>query len=322
MADDEFYEGLTIDDLKVMCDEKQIKYSRTASELTLIKFLKRAETERERNLEMEREREERIEKEKMQIEKEIRIREVELRAEVNGLGNNPVQPVRTPEISKLVPNFCEDKNSIDVYLDHFEKTLTIHGVDKNLWVRGLSSVISGKALETFSSLSLETLKNYDSVKAALLERYQIGAEQFRKNFREIRKGEKESYSELGHKLRNLFDKWISCKQATGDPAAITELILIEQFYMVLPEGLKIWLRDRNPQSLKECCKLADEHSVNREFVNKNKQWGKTTEGFPSFNAKGNQSTFKEKPSTRPVTVPSGAENSKGSGNFKSFAGLA
>jgi len=179
-----------------------------------------------------------------------------------------------------------------------EKRLKIHGIDNTLWVRGLSSVITGKALETFSSLSMETLENYEQVKAALLERYQIGAEHYRKQFRELRKSDKENYNEVGHKLQTLWAKWVASKGATGDPLAIAELILVEQFYAVLPEGLKVWLRDRDPKTLKECCKLADNHAANRENFVRNKPWGKANEGSVNNNVGSN-------PTCKIVTSPTG-----------------
>jgi len=74
MEDSEFYEGLSIDDLKVLCDEREIKYSRTATEQTLIKFLIHYERKSRESKEKERESKE---KERESKEKE-REKELEL----------------------------------------------------------------------------------------------------------------------------------------------------------------------------------------------------------------------------------------------------
>src|SRR5277367_360871 len=95
--------------------------------------------------------------------------------------------------------------------------MAIMGIPKTDWVNALSGVLTGKAMDAFSKLTLTTLADYELVKAALLDRYQIGADHFRKQFREIKRLGKESFSETGEKLRNACIKWLECRKAMEDP---------------------------------------------------------------------------------------------------------
>ena len=50
------------------------------------------------------------------------------------------------------------------------------------WAAQLSLLLSGKALDTFFSLSDTQQKNYEAVKGALMRKYQLTEEEFRKEF--------------------------------------------------------------------------------------------------------------------------------------------
>ena len=53
---------------------------------------------------------------------------------------------------------------------------------KEEWATQLSLLLSGKVLDTFFSLSDTQQKDYDVVKEALMRKYQLAEEEFRKGF--------------------------------------------------------------------------------------------------------------------------------------------
>lgn len=261
------------DALREECDRLGIRHSRTSKDETMIKLIiakikenteneiKQKEIDNQNRLQMERER--------LQVEKEIRLKEIEVRGptpQVIPNGNNG----SSQNYAKLVQSFDEKSTPIHVYLDHFERTMTIHEVDKAKWTKALAGVLTGKALDTFSKLRVEDLAIYDNVKRALLDRYQITPEHFRKSFREIKREGKETFFELAHRLRNMCEKWLETKGALNNPKVILEEILLEQFFNVLSDGLKVWIRDRMPKSLDEASRLADQYVASREGVEFNR----------------------------------------------------
>ncbi len=55
---------------------------------------------------------------------------------------------------------------------------------------------------------------------------------------------------MSHHKLNHFDKW--CKDST---MPMKELVIMEQALWGMPEGLTVWLRERQPKSLDELAKL-------------------------------------------------------------------
>ncbi|KAJ8029870.1 hypothetical protein HOLleu_29382 [Holothuria leucospilota] len=79
-----------------------------------------------------------------------------------------------------LPVFNEARDDIDSYLKRFERYATIMGWKKEKWALPLSTLLTAKALEVYSRLPDDLANNYDKLKAALLSRYELNEEGFRK----------------------------------------------------------------------------------------------------------------------------------------------
>ena len=55
---------------------------------------------------------------------------------------------------------------------------------KESWAINLSALLTGRALDVYTRLSADQAKDYEQLKKALLERYQLNAEGFRSKLRE------------------------------------------------------------------------------------------------------------------------------------------
>ena len=60
-------------------------------------------------------------------------------------------------------------------------------------------------------------------------------------------------------MRDRFEKW----RKDGD-ISVEEMILLEQFIAGVPEGLAIWLKEKEPKSLAQAAELADTYALARE----------------------------------------------------------
>jgi len=70
-----------------------------------------------------------------------------------------------------------------LYLDRFEKFAVSHNSDKSTWALSLSALLRGRALGVYSMMSKDDVSDYEKLKSALLKRYQLTADGFRKRFR-------------------------------------------------------------------------------------------------------------------------------------------
>ena len=70
-----------------------------------------------------------------------------------------------------LPVFQDNKDSIDAYLERFERYAKLQKWDATNWAIALSALLSGKALEVYARLPISDITDYTKIKAALLKSY-------------------------------------------------------------------------------------------------------------------------------------------------------
>ena len=108
-------------------------------------------------------------------------------------------------------------------------------------------------------MSEQDCSNYDTLKKALLVAYEMCPEVYRKRFRSFTKLTQDTYANFAFKLHNVFKRWLEGVKAYDDVDALRQTMLLEQFFEVLPDDLKLWLADRKPNTLSAAAQLADQY---------------------------------------------------------------
>ena len=85
-----------------------------------------------------------------------------------------------------------DEDDIESYLTTFERIMAANEVSRERWSFQLAPQLTGKAQQAHAALPPEDAKDYDSVKEAILRRYDINEETYRQRFRKLRPREGES----------------------------------------------------------------------------------------------------------------------------------
>ena len=131
-----------------------------------------------RKLEMEAE----LMKQKEAIEAAKREHELEIaRLAVENADGGPVVREDRAKAPKLP--FVDGKDDLDAYLQRFERFAETAKWKKDGWASKLSALLSRRALEVYSRLSEDTAKDYDRVKIALMKRYDLTEDGYRRKFR-------------------------------------------------------------------------------------------------------------------------------------------
>lgn len=160
-----------------------------------------AESEREeRKPEADRAR---AELDKQRLELEIQLERVRLEGRERGVSTR-TDHVKEPKLEKFV-----EGEDIDVYLRTFEMVMTSHEIPANLWAVRLAPKLAGKAREAFSRLDQEDAKDYEKVREAILKRYELTAESYRKRFRGNKRKPDESFREWAVRLTLYLERWLS-----------------------------------------------------------------------------------------------------------------
>ena len=108
--------------------------------------------------------------------------------------------------------------------------------------------LTGKAQQAYAALPPEDTKTYDTVKEAILRRYDINEETYRQRFRKLRPKEGESPQELITRLKDLATRWTRESKPRDD---LLDLIVREQFLAILPEDIRVSVIERQPKDGEE-----------------------------------------------------------------------
>ncbi|KAJ8049409.1 hypothetical protein HOLleu_02151 [Holothuria leucospilota] len=271
-------------------------------EMEMNKEIRLKEMERE----MRKEKEEKEERE-MQMQREKEAREHEFRLKQLELG---VIKASDPKIGldtggfdvskhvKFVPKFQED--NVEKFFNHFEKLGEQLKWPRDKWSILIQSNFTGKAHEVYSALSIQDSMDYDKVKKAIFQAYELVPEAYRQKFRKYRKADTQTYVEFAYQKERQFDRWCASKKvSTFD--TLRQLMLVEEFKRCVNDDIKTHLEENKADNLKEVANLADQYALTHKFgkvgqtQNKgqfnrpNKKYGNSSKSSGTTSNSGSQS---------------------------------
>ncbi|KAJ8040905.1 hypothetical protein HOLleu_15350 [Holothuria leucospilota] len=221
----------------------------------------------EREMQMQREKEEREERERREEkarEHEFRLKQLEL-----GVIKGPDPKIGLDtgvfDVSKhvkFVPKFQED--NVEKFFNHFENLGELIKWPRDKWSILIQSNFTGMAQEVCSALSIEDSMDYDQVKRAILQAYELVPEAYRQKFRKYRKADTQTYAEFAYQKKRHFDRWCASKKvSTFD--ALRQLMLVEEFKQCVNDDIKTHLEENKADKLKEVANLADQYALTHKF---------------------------------------------------------
>ncbi|XP_060071934.1 uncharacterized protein LOC132551808 [Ylistrum balloti] len=160
-----------------------------------------------------------------------------------------------------LPSFEEGKDNIDSYLQRFERYASAQHWDRDSqWATNLSALLKGNALDVFSRLPVDQSLHYDTLKEALLKRFEMTEECFRQRFGTGRPDSGETFTQFSVRLENYFVRWLELAKAEKTYEGLKDLMLCDQFLQVCGSELRLFLQERIPKSMDEMAKLADQYA--------------------------------------------------------------
>jgi len=140
---------------------------------------------------------------------------------------------------------------MDSYLNRFEKFAVSQNADKSTWALSLCALLRGRALDVYSMMSKDDVNDYDKLKAALLKRYQLTADGFRKRFRTSYREQGESPVQFITKFKNYLVCWVELAGDNKTYDGIKKLFMEEQYLRSCPKEMSMHLREGKPAMLKD-----------------------------------------------------------------------
>ena len=87
--------------------------------------------------------------------------------------------------------------------------MQVHAMEEDSWTFRLAPQLSGKAQQAYAAMSGKDATDHKKVKTAILKRYNINEEMYRRRIRTARKREGETYGEIAIRLNDLVKKWMT-----------------------------------------------------------------------------------------------------------------
>ncbi|XP_022095014.1 uncharacterized protein LOC110981615 [Acanthaster planci] len=274
--------------------------------LDLVRFAQEREAAQEKqrreHLEREDRRIEREERQKVRDhEKEMKAYELRIEQEHANGGSSPnaqstFRSSHSAKIPKL-PVFNEQTDDLDAYLRRFEQFAELNEWPEGEWGMALSALLKGKALEVYSRLPAEKARDFSEIKKALLNRFRLTDEGFRRKFRTATRETGERYVQFGDRLRGYAERWIELADVEKCYNSVIDLFVSEQIIEAADKDLALFLKERKPKDLKTLTQIADQYLEAHEWPKKKpeqvrpKSYYRSTPPLPKVNPK---------PSTNPV----------------------
>ncbi|XP_050026918.1 uncharacterized protein [Dermacentor andersoni] len=168
---------------------------------------------------------------------------------------------------RLLAPFNDKSDDLDAYLTRFERVAEAHGWAREQWATALSTCLTGEALSVFGRMPASEALAYDKVKRALLRRFRLTEEGFRKKFRTEAPQDDEAPSQFFARLENYWERWVHLSEATISYEGIKDLLLAEQFLENCEPALAMFLKEKKSRDTLDMLQRADEYVSARDTIN-------------------------------------------------------
>jgi len=218
--------------------------------------------QKERELQLEQERakifaEREHERHKQEMEKldfQAKLREQEARAtegrgkQSDGIGDEVPIGKAVGKVTKM-PYVDEERDFLNSYLGRFERFAETQKWKCEHWAMYLSALLKGRAHDVYCRMPPAQASDFERFKYALLKRYQLSADGFKKCFRSAKPEAGETPSQFLTRLGNYLERWIELAKVTKSYEGLKTLIVQEQYLSTCPKEMAMHLKEGKPKTL-------------------------------------------------------------------------
>ena len=195
-----------------------------------------------------------FEKFKIEAEREIAMKKLELES-LSHLGG-PKSTESNARFPKL-PYFDEKTDQMDSYLTRFESYATACKWDPAMWALYLSALLKGRALEVFVRLSKDDQSDYEQIREALLNNFNLTERQFKRKFRESRPEKSETFRQFSSRMASYLEKWLAMAKVEKTFEAVCDFLARDQFLEIAHQDMYIFLKPKSFKTLGDMARDAD-----------------------------------------------------------------
>ena len=195
-----------------------------------------------------------FEKFKIEAEREIAMKKLELESLSHSGGPKGAESnARFPKL----PYFDEKTDQMDSYLTRFESYATACKWDPAMWALYLSALLKGRALEVFVRLSKDDQTDYEQIREALLNNFNLTERQFKRKFRESRPEKSETFRQFSSRMASYLEKWLAMAKVEKTFEAVCDFLARDQFLEIANQDMYVFLKPKSFKTLGDMARDAD-----------------------------------------------------------------
>ncbi|ETE61632.1 Zinc finger protein, partial [Ophiophagus hannah] len=176
-------------------------------------------------------------------------------------------PFITPVWDSLQLPPLTQGGSTEAYLATFERVADASQWPREEWVTRLVPVLSGQAQQAYFSLDAKDKADYGKVKVAILKLDDyLAIEAHRQRFRHFCYQAADGPRMACQQLQELCHCWLRPEGQSKEQ--ILDLLILEQFLVILPQEMQDWIRERGPETCDRAVALAEEYLQEQQETEK------------------------------------------------------
>ena len=148
-------------------------------------------------------------------------------------------------------------DDIGSFIVRFERIASMLSISQDSYALRLGTVLSGKAMDVYASLSDDITKDYSRLKSALLTAFNKTPDGYRFEFKSAKVGQNETFEQFASGLSRKLDFWLDSVGVEKTYDGLRNHLIYDQIISSVGHDLRLYLKERNPATLKELTTLAD-----------------------------------------------------------------
>ena len=256
----------TLQELVLMGEKMGLKEKALQDFVTQQQNLARDERERQRQHEKDKldKEKDKLELEKEKLQLQLQSKETGDEGGDQGGNNGSHHKLRGPKMAAY-----DEKDDMDAYIFRFERYAEMQGWKKDDWATYLSALLRGKALDVYARLTPDESKDYKTLKDALLKRYQMTEEGYKRKFYAAKPDTGESPPQFITRLCKYLIRWIELAGIEESYDAVCGMFVREQYLQTCSKEMEVFLRERAETDLTKLGKLAEQYEEAHSAAKRN-----------------------------------------------------
>lgn len=155
-----------------------------------------------------------------------------------------------------LPDDLTLRDDTETFLASFEQVAVSCRWPRREWVTRLLPALSEEAEKAFDNLDAKDRSDFQKVKAAILRCENLRRDRKRQQFRRFCYQEASGPQDIYAQLQELCHQWLNAEKSSKE--RILELVILEQFFNVLPKEMQSWVRNQCPETCGQAVSMAED----------------------------------------------------------------